>query len=327
MPASSWPISARNSARSSASSISASSASKRAATGTTSASPAYSRSAATRLGVALLRRVRDVDHRLHRQQVDARRHALGEQPRGLAAVEVREQPVQHVDLGRRHLVPGPRRLGEPLDAALDDRVVGEHQLEVDRLGVRHRVDAAVDVEHVGVGKRAHHVEDRVGRAQVAEELAAERPPLARAADEPRRRRRTGSSRGWSRATPRPRARSSRRASGTACDADVGRRLRGGVGGHLCARARERVEHRRLADVGQADDADLERRHRPSSVGRASARRRRSPTPRWPRRRCRASCTRPAAIRTDRTGRRPAAPAPSRTRRPGTRGAAALRRGR
>ena len=45
----------------------------------------------------------------------------------------------------------------------------------------HGVDAAVDVEDVVVGERADDVEDRVGGAQVPEELAAQPAALAGAA--------------------------------------------------------------------------------------------------------------------------------------------------
>jgi hypothetical protein len=58
-------------------------------------------------------------------------------------------------------------------AALSTCEVGQHQLGVDGRDVAERVDRAVDVHHVGHLEAAHHLQDRVDLADVAEELVAE----------------------------------------------------------------------------------------------------------------------------------------------------------
>ena len=57
------------------------------------------------------------------------------------------------------------------------------QLGVDRLEVVLRVHAALDVHDVVVGEAADDLRDRVGLADVREELVAEALALARAADD------------------------------------------------------------------------------------------------------------------------------------------------
>ena len=61
-----------------------------------------------------------------------------------------------------------------------EHLVGEQQLEVDRLGVGDRIDAAVGVRDGLVVEAAHDVRQRVRCAQVPEILAAE-AAVARAA--------------------------------------------------------------------------------------------------------------------------------------------------
>ena len=72
----------------------------------------------------------------------------------------------------------------PLEPPLGLLEVGVDQLGLDRVDVGHRVDPALGVHHLVVAVRAHHVQDRVGLADVREELVAEALALGRAAHEP-----------------------------------------------------------------------------------------------------------------------------------------------
>ena len=62
--------------------------------------------------------------------------------------------------------------------------VGQHQLDLDRLDVRERLDRARHVDHVGVLEAADDLEDGVDLADVAEELVAEPFPFARPLHDP-----------------------------------------------------------------------------------------------------------------------------------------------
>ena len=81
-------------------------------------------------------------------------------------------------------LPDFRLLGEPRHGLLQRLQVGQDQLGRDRLDVALRRDVAVDVAHVGVGEDPHDLADRVGLADVGEELVAEALALRRAADQP-----------------------------------------------------------------------------------------------------------------------------------------------
>ena len=67
------------------------------------------------------------------------------------------------------------------EAALEAVEVGEHQLGLDRLGVAHRIDRALDMGDVAVLEAAQHMGDGVDLADVAEELVAEALAVRRAA--------------------------------------------------------------------------------------------------------------------------------------------------
>ena len=113
-------------------------------------------------------------------------------------------------------------------------------------------------------KHAHDVRERVRRAQMAEVLAAEPAvAIAAAAHEPRD---VGELDG--RRHPLARRDGLRQGLDAIVrdggDPDVRRGLHRGVARDLGMRARERVEERRLAGIGQADDADLETRHQTAS---------------------------------------------------------------
>ena len=106
-----------------------------------------------------------------------------------SVMSMRREPLEHllgdVALDDSVLVAA---LGVLLDAGqglLDRLVVGEHELGVDGVDVALGVDAAIDVDDVGVGEVAHDLADGVGLADVCEELVAEALADARALDEAR----------------------------------------------------------------------------------------------------------------------------------------------
>jgi putative MATE family efflux protein len=95
----------------------------------------------------------------------AHRHALGQ-----ALLDL------HTGLKARLLVLGRAALHGGLgaiDALLDGFQILEAQLGVDGQDVRHRIDAAIDVDDVVVLEAAHHVRDGVGLADVGEKLVAQ----------------------------------------------------------------------------------------------------------------------------------------------------------
>ena len=133
--------------------------------------------------------------------------------------------------------------------------VGEDQLGVDRLDVVGRVDLAVDVDDVRVVEGADHLADRVGLADVGQELVAQPLPLGGAADDAgdvdeadtvagttlRRLEQLGE-------LVQPRV-------GHADHADVGLDRRERVVRRQHVVLGQRVEQGRLADVRQSDDSD------------------------------------------------------------------------
>ncbi len=153
-------------------------------------------------------------------------------------------------------LPLERLLG-PLDPLVDGLEVLEAELGVDGADVGHRIDAPLDVDDVVVLEAADDVGDGVGLADVGQELIAEAFTLGGPAheagdvDEVHRR---GDDRLrvvelHQRVEPRV---------GHRHHADV--RLDGAerIVRHGGARRRQRVEERRLAHVGQADDAARDR---------------------------------------------------------------------
>jgi len=155
---------------------------------------------------------------------------------------MREQPPELVGLGAKGRLAGLRLLLDPLEPPLDVLPVGEEQLELDRLEVGVRVGARPEA--------VQHRDERVGLAQPPEQL----PPASRHVDH---------AHGGGRHLPRGHDRGDLvqppvRDRG---HADVGLVRDGRVRGDLGARARQRVEERRLARVRQAHDAGLERHGR------------------------------------------------------------------
>ncbi len=86
---------------------------------------------------------------------------------------------------QRVLVAGLRRFFGALQAALDGVEVGERELGVDDLDVGARIDPPGHVHDVVVREAAHDVRDRIGLADVREELVAEALALRGAGHEAR----------------------------------------------------------------------------------------------------------------------------------------------
>ena len=177
------------------------------------------------------------------------------------------QRLDDVALADGVLVPGAGGPVGPLEPLLDRGEVGEHQLGGDDLDVARGVDRAADVDDVVVLEAAHDVADRVDLADVGQELVAETLTLATRRRRARRCRRTRSRSARPSCDAASSASRVSRASGTGDDADVRvdgaerevRRLGAGLG--------HGVEQRRLADVRQSDETDLQRHGEPR--GRAS----------------------------------------------------------
>ena len=141
---------------------------------------------------AVLVDVGDVHRRLHREQAERSQHVASPRRRGPPArrppcVEHRHRPSP---APRRSAALPCRRPRAPSCAyfselLLDGREVRERELGVDRLDVGQRIDLARHVDDVVVLEAAHDVRDRVGLADVGEELVAEAFALRRAGDEPR----------------------------------------------------------------------------------------------------------------------------------------------
>jgi hypothetical protein len=150
----------------------------------------------------------------------------------------------------------PRLLLQARDGLLQRLQVGEDQLGGDRLDVGGGVDVAVDVHDVRVVEHAHDLADRVGLADVRQELVAQPGALGRALDDAGdvdERHHRGHDLGR---VVDPRQHLEPRV-GQGHDADVRLDRREGVvrGEHVVAG--QRVEQRRLAHVGQPDDAEGE----------------------------------------------------------------------
>jgi hypothetical protein len=154
------------------------------------------------------------------------------------------------------LFVGFRLLAGALGLARDRLHVGEQQLGVDGFDIAERVDAVGDVGDVIVLEAAHYLGDGVGFADVPEKLVAEPFPFRRPGDQPgdvdkfHRRRddllRLDDIRDLVKARIR-------HLDHAYIGVDGAERVvfRGDT------RFRQRIEQRRFADVGQADDATFE----------------------------------------------------------------------
>ncbi len=131
--------------------------------------------------------------------------------------------------------------------------IGERELGVDRLDVGDRIDPSGDVHDVVVLEAAHDMRDRIGLADRGQKLVAQSLALRRPGNEP------GDidelhGRGQHLLRVRDRSELGQTRIGNFDDADIGldRAERVVLGGN--ARPGQRVEERRLPDVGQADNA-------------------------------------------------------------------------
>ena len=199
-----------------------------------------------------------VEHRLrgHQAQLAQRHHGVVvglERAYGPAFAQGRQRRLHDGELGLRVLVAALRLLASRIDALLEAVEIGQHQLGLDRLGVAHRIDPALDVGHVGILETAQHVHDGVDLADVGEELVAQPLALRGAAHQ------AGDIdefelRGDDLGRLGDRGKGIEALVGHGDPADIGldgaerivRRLGRGGG-------REGVEEGRLADIGQAND--------------------------------------------------------------------------
>ena len=135
------------------------------------------------VGIPALVDVRDQDLGLRGQEVERLRQRLGESPRRPAGVQPRRKPLQERLLRDGVAVARLGSLGDPLGAPLDGRLVGQHQLQLDRLQVVHRIDPATRMGDGGVVEAAEHVQHRVGRPDRAQELVSQPLAMGRAANQ------------------------------------------------------------------------------------------------------------------------------------------------
>ena len=156
---------------------------------------------------------------------------------------------------------GPRLVGAGLLLQARDRLlkslhVGEDQLGVDRLHVFLRRHATLDMHDIVVGEGAQYLADGIGFANVGEELVAESRALAGALDDAGdiNERHCGGNDLFRAKDPCEYVKTGIRHSHHARV-----RLDGGerVVGREHVVLRQGVEHRGLADVREADDADCE----------------------------------------------------------------------
>ena len=206
--------------------------------------------------------VADIERRLRRQEPERPEQALFLAADAGRARRAAFAKFAEPAFGKRKQIPQflVAALGLFLhlrDAPLEALEIGQHQFGLDRRDVRQGIDAALDMGYVAVLEATHDVRDRVAFADMAEKLVAQPLALGRAAhqagdvDEGEAGRndflRAGDCR-------------QRRETGVRHRhvADIGLdRAEGIVGGLRGSRLRQRIEKRRLADIGQADDAAFE----------------------------------------------------------------------
>ena len=126
--------------------------------------------------------IRRVEDRLRRQQVQLVEIELllvvlaREGARAFARFQMRIETFQHIVFADQLLIVCLRALRRLLHAAFHRLHIRKDQLQIDRLNVADRIDAAVHVDHVRVLEAAHNVHNRVAFADVREKLVAQ--PLA-----------------------------------------------------------------------------------------------------------------------------------------------------
>ena len=97
--------------------------------------------------------------------------------------EVRLNPFVDGELDGGVFLAGSRLAFGLLDRTLDTVEVSESELRVDRLEIRNRIDLSCDVDDVGVVEAPHDLSDRIRFADVMEELVAKPFALGSAFDE------------------------------------------------------------------------------------------------------------------------------------------------
>ena len=163
---------------------------------------------------------------------------------------MRPHALEQRALANRILVAALGGLRGAIDRLVDGLQIRERELRVDDVDVRDRIDLAGHVHDVRALEAAHDVRDRIGLADVRQELVAEPFALRRASDEPRdidelhRRRQDLLRLHDRRELLEPLIRHRHHA-----DVRIDRAERIVLRRDL--RARQRIEQRGLADVGQA----------------------------------------------------------------------------
>ena len=178
-------------------------------------------------------------------------------PRRLALAQKHQRAVDEVELLFRLFVVALCLLGQVVDALFQAVEVGEHQFGLDGLDIGQRCDLAFDMGDVGILKTPHHMRDRIDLADGGEKLVAEALAFRGAAHQTRDidkgQARRNDLRGFGNFSQFVESRIGHRDL-----ADIRldgaeriiRRLRG-------RRLGQRVEQRRLADIGQSDDTAFE----------------------------------------------------------------------
>ena len=109
--------------------------------------------------------------------------ALG-QPRRLAVAQQRQRARHEIERLLCLLVAALGFFAQSVDAPLQAFEIGEHQLGLDGFDIVERIDASRDVDHVRVLEAAHDVDDRVGFADMGEELITQAFAFRGAATKP-----------------------------------------------------------------------------------------------------------------------------------------------
>ena len=211
----------------------------------------------------------NIHRRLARDQAQRReqREIVGghvERAHRLGQVEVGDRLLDNPAQALGILVAGARSLLGAMQPLFGGLQICQREFGLDHLDIRNRVDLACHVDDVVILEAAHHVDDRVGFANVREKLVAQALALTGTRHQP------GDvdelDRGMLHALRVD---------------DLGELLKTGIGNldhaHIGldraerivfggdARLGEGVKQRRLADVGQADDATLQSHESPGEA--------------------------------------------------------------
>jgi hypothetical protein len=179
-----------------------------------------------------------------------------ERPKRLAVGERVSCPLQHTLFLNSLLFSRLRLLGHTLQPTLDRIQIRQRELRFDDVAIAHGIHTAQHMGHVRVLETAQNVRHRIDLADVAQELVPQPLAFRGALHQPGDVDELNDGRhlGLRAAQPVDEIQSRIRDLDRA-DVRVHRAERIVLGGS--AGGGERVEKRRLAHVGQADDADLE----------------------------------------------------------------------